>query len=83
MIKPEFPFTVLYDIITSFVFTSGETEHEKRFLPEFVQLAFVCAVPITDIIANISLPRDKDLSLVLSFLDELNLCWQIAMASGL
>ena len=43
MIKPEFPFTVYYDIITSFVFTSGETEHEKRFLPEFVQLAFVCA----------------------------------------
>lgn len=41
MIKPEFLFTVFYDIITSFVFTSGETEHEKWFLPEFVQLAFV------------------------------------------
>lgn len=46
MIKPDFPFlslSLFYDIITSFVFTSGETEHENWFLPEFVQLAFVCA----------------------------------------
>ena len=43
MIKPEFPFTVLYDIITSFVFTSGETEHEKPgfFLNLFSWPSFV------------------------------------------